>query len=1072
MTKIYASLISLFLFLSVGAGAQAGEPDKANLAFVTYLQWDSQEYSAAMLVNSIRRWGGEYADCPIYVVLADPERTGFRLKDKNVNFVPLTLSDSVRKYPFAAKAFAAAKVEEMTAGKVGTLVWLDPETIILGPPKEYDLKKGFAAAVAPVTLINTGQAENEPVDAYWGPVYKRCSLDLKKIFAVETFVDCKKVRAWLNCGMFSVRPERGLFREWAKILEELLNDREYQRTAITDSIHRTFLHQAVISTLIVSRLERREIHMLPRGYNYPLFCHDLDFTTITGGIYKVPPHKKAKKLNDLTSVFIESLFAEHADWIKFVPPADEPLKTWLIQEYYDSLKVVDHIYREENSCNSYLITTDGGSVLVDPGGAAAPESALRQLSRRSPVQAILLTHAHHDHIGGISNWTKDKDIPVIGQREMAEFTNHNDRLRGFDNRRLSIQFGTPLPQRSDEKAATPIPATALFDKSHSLAWRGIHFEFFHTGGETPDQALIWISELKAVFIGDNYYTSFPNLSTLRGSPPRPALEYIKALEKALSFEPEVLLPGHGDPLLGKDNVRQKLTKYRDAIRYVHDATVQGMNEGKDVRTLAQEIALPRELELPQAFGRVSWAVMKTPLGSSLTLALVSAFFTFSMMTAQVTGEDQASLEKVVFEINNGHPADALKLSAALAAKNPRRPEVLSAHGLALLDCGEFIKAQALFEQAVKLDSDNPDAHLGLGELASGRLHLEEASGHLKKAVASSYFKLRAFQSYGKCLHDLNRHSEAKTVLERALTEVDQIPERDKTRIANSIKIYAALGNTRLYKIPDSFKTTSVGFSTYENNIIMPAELNGRESVKIQLDTGMPGGLAISQALADKMGLDVIGEEIGGNVAREYKTKVGVIDSLRLGDLVVRNVLVYSLPDPKFVGGSDGNLGLAIFKKMNMSIDYSQTKLFIFNRAESALQSGRMDPSKISEKIPFWNKSHILVFARINDMEPTPLIFDTGAGVPVLNLDYYLDHIDPKAQVPTPKEGQPKALPFTMKSLEIGGLTFTQVFSIALDLSFIFEIGKMNYPGIIGASVLQASIVHINFADSVMFIEKK
>ena len=443
-----------------------------------------------------------------------------------------------------------------------------------------------------------------------------------------------------------------------------------------------------------------------------------------------------------------------------------------------------------------------------------------------------------------------------------------------------------------------------------------------------------------------------------------------------------------------------------------------------------------------------------------------------MTNARAVAEDQPSLEKVVFEINNGHPAQALKLSATLAAKNPRRTEVLSAHGLALLDCGEFFKAQALFEQAAKLDSDNPDAHLGLGELASGRLHLEEASRHLEKAIASSYFKLRAFQSYGKCLHDMDRHSEARKVLQQALAVVDQMPEREKTKIANSTKIYAALGNTRLFQIPDSFKTSSVSFSTYEANIIVPAELNGRESVKFQLDLGMPGGLAISQALAEKLGLDVIGEEIGGNVAGEYKTKVAILDSLRIGDLVVRNVLVHFLPEPKFVGGSDGNLGKAIFQKMNMSIDYPQSKLFLFNRDKSELQAGLMDASKISAGIPFWNKNHILVFARINGLEPTPLIFDTGASVPVLSLEYYLDHIDPKAQVPEPKEGKPKALPFMMRSLEIGGLTFRQVFSVALDLSFIFEIGKMHYPGIIGASVLQTTIVHINFANSVMFIEKK
>jgi rhodanese-related sulfurtransferase len=483
-------------------------------------------------------------------------------------------------------------------------------------------------------------------------------------------------------------------------------------------------------------------------------------------------------------------------------------------------------------------------------------------------------------------------------------------------------------------------------------------------------------------------------------------------------------------------------------------------------TKMKEMGFINVLHMREGLGR--WISLGYETVSGKDLSDLAAF---PIQDRQVAVEDPSSLEKVVLEINNGHPAEALKLSATLAAKDPGHPGILTAHGLALLGCGEFLKAQALFEQAVKLDPGNPDAHLGLGELASGRLRLDEASKHLEVAVDSSYFRLRALQSYAKCLHDLGRHAEAKIALQRALTEVDRISERERRNIENSIEIYGALGNTRLFQIPDSFQTTSLDFSTHEANIIMPVELNGRKSVKFQLDLGMSGDLAISQALADELGLKVIGEEIGGNVAQEYKTKVGLIDSLRMGDLVVRNVLVHSLPDPKFIGGSDGNLGKAIFQKMNISIDYPRSVLFLFNRDEPALQSGRMDPGRISEGIPFWNKNHILVFARINDMEPTPLIFDTGASVPVLNLDYYLDHIDPKAQVPVPKEGQPKALPFLMKSLAIGGLTFTQIFCVAMDLSFIFEIGKMNYPGIIGASVLQGSIVHINFGDSVMFIEK-
>jgi hypothetical protein len=88
-------------------------------------------------------------------------------------------------------------------------------------------------------------------------------------------------------------------------------------------------------------------------------------------------------------------------------------------------------------------------------------------------------------------------------------------------------------------------------------------------------------------------------------------------------------------------------------------------------------------------------------GLSLVLALVSAFFALPMMNAKVAGEDKASLDKVVGDINNGHPAQALKLSAALAAKNPRRPEVLTAHGLALLDCGEPFRADTLCAVAVE-----------------------------------------------------------------------------------------------------------------------------------------------------------------------------------------------------------------------------------------------------------------------------------------------------------------------------------------------------------------------------------
>jgi len=343
MSKENLRLGLVLLFLVVPATILAAQPaapavERPALAFVTFIGAPYQESAAAMLVASIRTWGGEYRGCPVYVVITDPRVTGARLGDLNVTLLPLKLDALIRDYPFAEKAYAAATVEELVAGTVRSLAWFDPQTLLLRPPTEMDMDDGISAAVAPVQFVNTGQAEDEPINAFWGPIYKRCGLDLNKLFLVETKVDSRIIRAWLNCGMFAVRPDRGLCREWAKILDEFLHDQKYQRAAVTDAVRKTFLHQAVVSTLIVSRLERREIRMLSAGYNYPLYCHGLDFKAASG-TYRIPASKRAEKLNDLTSAFLETLLLRHPDWLDFVPPIEEPLKKWLTeatQKYFPS----------------------------------------------------------------------------------------------------------------------------------------------------------------------------------------------------------------------------------------------------------------------------------------------------------------------------------------------------------------------------------------------------------------------------------------------------------------------------------------------------------------------------------------------------------------------------------------------------------------------------------------------------------------------------------------------------------------------------------------------------------------
>jgi alkyl sulfatase BDS1-like metallo-beta-lactamase superfamily hydrolase len=174
-------------------------------------------------------------------------------------------------------------------------------------------------------------------------------------------------------------------------------------------------------------------------------------------------------------------------------------------------------------------------------------------------------------------------------------------------RRSSI-FHVRRPERGQATTARRFVATAQFDDRYEFTLGDTRFELFSTPGETPDHLTVWIPRYRAAFVGDNYYESFPNIYTLRGTQPRWALDYVASLDKVLALKPELLLPSHGEPVRGNIEITRRLTQYRDAISYVHDAVVKGMNQGKDVFTLMHEIKLPPELAVGEGYGNLIWSI--------------------------------------------------------------------------------------------------------------------------------------------------------------------------------------------------------------------------------------------------------------------------------------------------------------------------------------------------------------------------------------------------------------------------------------------------------------------------------
>ena len=367
------------------------------------------------------------------------------------------------------------------------------------------------------------------------------------------------------------------------------------------------------------------------------FDDDTEFDLATRGLLIAP---ESLEIRDSTGKVIWSQKAYEFLGDYYLAPDTVNPSLWrntLLNHHYGLFEVVEGIYqvRGYDFANiTFVETRSGGWILMDTGMSIECAKAAKQLVDEyfgpRPILAIIISHTHIDHFGGMAGvvdktQVADRHLSIMDQLDSGKipiivpqgFAQHaiseNVYAGSAMARRATYQYGTFLD--IDEKGkmalgiglAQSVGTTSFIMPTHEISYTGetiiidgVEMQFQLTPGtEAPAEMNTYFPQFGALWMAENCNATLHNLYTLRGAEVRDAVAWAKYLLEAIQLygkEAEVVFHSHNWPRWGNDEVIMYLENTAAVYKFIHDQTLLYISLGYTSDEISNMIALPEYFE--------------------------------------------------------------------------------------------------------------------------------------------------------------------------------------------------------------------------------------------------------------------------------------------------------------------------------------------------------------------------------------------------------------------------------------------------------------------------------------------